>query len=32
MEIFNASLKAIDPIIAVKKHVRLEGDDLRLFQ
>ncbi|MDI6886522.1 MAG: glycerate kinase [archaeon] len=30
IEIFNASLKAVDPIIAVKKHVSLEGDVLRV--
>jgi len=28
--IFNASLKAVDPISAVKKHVSLEGDMLRV--
>lgn len=30
IEIFNASLKAVDPIIAVKKHVSLQGDVLRV--
>ena len=30
MEIFDASLKAVDPVIAVKKHVSLEGDVLRV--
>lgn len=30
MEIFDASLKAVDPVIAVKKHVSLEGEVLRV--
>ncbi len=29
-DIFNASLKAVDPIIAVKKHLSLEGDVLQV--
>jgi glycerate 2-kinase len=30
IEIFNASLKAVDPIIAVKKHLSLDGDVLQV--
>jgi hypothetical protein len=30
IELFKASLKVVDPIIAVKKHVSLEGDVLRV--
>jgi glycerate 2-kinase len=30
LEIFNASLKAVDPIIAVKKHLSLDGDILQV--
>jgi glycerate 2-kinase len=29
-EIFNASLKAVDPTVAVKKHVGLDGEILRV--
>jgi len=30
IEIFNASLKAVDPIIAVKKHLSLDGGVLQV--
>lgn len=30
LAIFSASLKAVDPVIAVKKHVSREGDVLRV--
>lgn len=30
IEIFNASLSAVDPIVAVKKHLNLEGDVLQV--
>jgi glycerate 2-kinase len=30
LEIFSASLEEVDPVIAVKRHLRLEGDTLRV--